>query len=210
MSIERQKLLKAYGAEVVLTDGSKGMIGAIEKANELAKEIKNSFIPGQFINPANPNIHKNTTGPEIYEDLDGKIDYFVSGVGTGGTITGVGEYLKEKNNNIKIIAVEPATSPVLSQGIAGPHKIQGIGAGMIPEVFNTNIYDEVITVTDDEAIEITKELGVKEGILAGISSGANVFAAIELAKRIENKGKTIVCILPDTGERYLTTLYDDE
>lgn len=205
MSVERRQLMKAYGAEVVLSEGSKGMKGAIAKANELASEIPESFIPSQFTNSANPTAHRKTTGPEIYEDTDGKVDIFVAGVGTGGTITGVGEYLKEKNPKIKIIAVEPESSPVLSKGESGPHKIQGIGAGFVPEVLNTDIYDEIITVSNDDAFEIGREIGQREGILVGISSGAAVSAAIELAKRPENEGKTIVVLLPDTGDRYLST-----
>ena len=205
MSIERRKLMKAYGAELVLTPGALGMKGAIEKANELVKEIPNSVIPGQFVNPVNPLIHKQTTGPEIYNDLDGKLDIFVAGVGTGGTISGTGAYLKEKNPNIKVVAVEPESSPVLSKGVAGPHKIQGIGAGFIPDTLNTKIYDEIITVANDDAFTSGKMVGKKEGFLVGISSGAAVHAAIELAKREENKGKTIVVLLPDTGERYLST-----
>ena len=205
MSIERRKLMKAYGAELVLTPGALGMKGAIEKANELVKEIPNSVIPGQFVNPVNPLIHKQTTGPEIYNDLDGKLDIFVAGVGTGGTISGTGAYLKEKNPNIKVIAVEPESSPVLSKGVAGPHKIQGIGAGFIPDTLNTKIYDEIITVANDDAFTSGKMVGKKEGFLVGISSGAAIHAAIELAKREENKGKTIVVLLPDTGERYLST-----
>lgn len=205
MSVERRQLMKAYGAEVVLSDGSKGMKGAIAKANELASEIPESFIPSQFTNPANPTAHRKTTGPEIYEDTDGKVDIFVAGVGTGGTITGVGEYLKEKNPKIKIVAVEPESSPVLSKGESGPHKIQGIGAGFVPEVLNTDIYDEIITVSNDAAFKIGREVGQLEGILVGISSGAAVSAAIELAKRPENEGKTIVVLLPDTGDRYLST-----
>lgn len=205
MSVERRQLIKAYGAEIVLTEGAKGMKGAIAKAEELAKEIPNSFIPGQFVNPANPTAHRETTGPEIYEDTDGKIDYFVAGVGTGGTVTGVGEYLKSKNSNIKVIAVEPATSAVLSTGVAGPHKIQGIGAGFVPEVLNTNVYDEIIPVANEDAFATGKEIGRSEGVLVGISSGAAAFAAIELAKRPENEGKTIVVLLPDTGDRYLST-----
>ncbi|MFA6914654.1 MAG: cysteine synthase A [Endomicrobiia bacterium] len=205
MSIERRNLLKAYGAEVVLTDGSKGMKGAIEKATELAKNTPNSFIPSQFTNPANPAVHKATTAVEIYNDTDGKVDIFVAGVGTGGTVTGVGEYLKAKNKNIKIIAVEPADSPVLSQGKSGPHKIQGIGAGFVPETLNTSIYDEVITITTEDAYSTGKALALTEGILVGITSGAAVFVATQLAKRPENKNKIIVALLPDTGERYLST-----
>lgn len=205
MSIERRQTMKAYGAEIVLTEGSKGMKGAIEKAQELAQEIPNSFIPGQFVNPANPKAHFDTTGPEIYEDTDGKVDIFVAGVGTGGTITGVGEYLKQKNPNTKIVAVEPATSAVLSTGIAGSHKIQGIGAGFIPDVLNTKIYDEIISVSNEDAFKTGKAIGREEGVLVGISSGAATFAAIQLAKRPENKGKTIVVLLPDLGDRYLST-----
>ena len=205
MSIERRQLMKAYGAEVVLTEGAKGMKGAIAKASELAQEIPNSFIPGQFVNPANPAIHKKTTGPEIWEDTDGQVDIFVAGVGTGGTITGVGEYLKEKNPDVKIVAVEPATSPVLSKGTPGAHKIQGIGAGFVPQVLNTDIYDEIITVENEDAFSTGKLIGQSEGVLVGISSGAATWAAIELAKRPENEGKTIVVLLPDTGDRYLST-----
>lgn len=205
MSVERRQLMKAYGAELVLSPGDKGMKGAIAKAEELAKEIPNSFIPGQFVNPANPAVHKATTGPEIYEDTDGKVDFFVAGVGTGGTITGVGEYLKEKNPNVKVVAVEPKTSAVLSTGVAGPHKIQGIGAGFVPEVLNTKVYDEIIPVENEAAFETGRLIGRKEGVLVGISSGAATFAAIEIAKRPENEGKTIVVLLPDTGDRYLST-----
>lgn len=205
MSVERRNLIKAYGAEIVLTDGAKGMTGAIEKANELAAEIEGSFIPGQFINPANPAIHKATTGPEIWEDTDGTVDILVAGVGTGGTVTGVGQYLKEQNPDVKVVAVEPADSPVLSEGRSGSHKIQGIGAGFVPDVLDTSLYDEVITVKNDDAFALGREIGREEGVLVGISSGAAVWAAIELAKRPENKGKTIVAVLPDTGERYLST-----
>lgn len=205
MSVERRQLMKAYGAELVLTDGAKGMKGAIAKADELAKEIPNSFVPGQFVNPANPDAHKRTTGPEIWEDTDGKVDIFVAGVGTGGTVTGVGEYLKSQNPAVKVVAVEPATSPVLSKGVAGAHKIQGIGAGFVPDVLNTKVYDEVIPVANEDAFAAGKLVGHKEGVLVGISSGAAVWAAIELAKRPENKGKTIVVLLPDTGDRYLST-----
>jgi len=210
MSIERRKLMKAYGAELVLTEGAKGMKGAIEKANELAKEIPNSFIPGQFVNPANPAVHKATTGPEIWNDTDGKVDIFVAGVGTGGTITGTGEYLKSQNPNVRVVAVEPASSPVLSKGTAGSHKIQGIGAGFVPDVLDTKVYDEVIAVENDDAFTTGRLIGRKEGVLVGISSGAAVWAAIKLAKRPENKGKTIVVLLPDTGDRYLSTpLFED-
>ena len=205
MSIERRKLMKAYGAELVLAEGAKGMKGAIEKANELAKEIDNSFVPGQFINQANPLTHKATTGPEIWEDTDGKVDIFVAGVGTGGTVTGVGEYLKEQNPQVKVVAVEPATSPVLSKGTPGAHKIQGIGAGFVPDVLNTGVYDEIITVENKDAFETGRLVGKREGVLVGISSGAAVWAAIQLANRPENKGKNIVVLLPDTGERYLST-----
>ena len=205
MSVGRRQLMKAYGAELVLTDGSKGMKGAIAKADELAKEIPNSFVPGQFVNPANPDAHKRTTGPEIWEDTDGKVDIFVAGVGTGGTVTGVGEYLKSQNPAVKVVAVEPATSPVLSKGTAGAHKIQGIGAGFVPDVLNTKVYDEVIPVSNEDAFATGKLVGHKEGVLVGISSGAALWAAIQLAKRPENKGKTIVALLPDTGDRYLST-----
>ena len=205
MSVERRQLMKAYGAELVLTEGAKGMKGAIAKADELAKELPNSFIPGQFVNPANPAVHKATTGPEIWEDTDGKVDIFVAGVGTGGTVTGTGEYLKSRNPNVKVVAVEPASSPVLSQGHAGAHKIQGIGAGFVPDVLDTKIYDEIITVENDDAFATGRLIGKHEGVLVGISFGAAVWAAIELAKRPENKGKTIVALLPDTGDRYLST-----
>lgn len=210
MSVERRNLIKAYGAEIVLTEGANGMKGAIEKASELAKTIENSFIPSQFTNSANSETHKRTTGPEIWEDTDGNVDIFVAGVGTGGTVTGVGEYLKSKNPNVKVVAVEPASSPVLSEGRAGSHKIQGIGAGFVPETLNTNIYDEVIKVENEDAFKTSREIARKEGFLVGISSGAATFAATELAKRPENKGKTIVVLLPDTGERYLsTTLFSE-
>ena len=211
MSVERRNLIKAYGAKIVLTDGAKGMTGAIEKANKLAAEIEGSFIPGQFINPANPAIHKATTGPEIWQDTDGTVDILVAGVGTGGTLTGIGQYLKEQNPEVKLVAVEPSDSPVLSEGRAGSHKIQGIGAGFVPEVLDTTLYDEVITVESDDAFAIGREIGREEGVLVGISSGAAVWAALELAKRPENEGKTIVAILPDTGERYLSTpMFADE
>ena len=205
MSVERRQLMKAYGAELVLTDGTKGMKGAIEKADELAKEIPNSFIPGQFVNPSNPKAHYETTGPEIFEDTDGEVDIFVAGVGTGGTVTGVGEYLKEKKPNVKIVAVEPESSPVLSKGVAGAHKIQGIGAGFVPEVLDTKVYDEIIPVSNEAAFETGRLIGRSEGVLVGISSGAAAYAAVELAKRPENAGKTIVVLLPDTGDRYLST-----
>lgn len=205
MSVERRQLMKAYGAELVLTEGAKGMKGAIAKAEELAAQIPNSFIPGQFQNPANPKAHRETTGPEIYEDTDGEVDIFVAGVGTGGTVTGVGEYLKSKKPDVKVVAVEPATSAVLSTGVAGSHKIQGIGAGFVPDVLNTKIYDEIITVQNEDAFATGKLIGKSEGILVGISSGAATYAAIELAKRSENEGKTIVVLLPDTGDRYLST-----
>ena len=205
MSVERRQLMKAYGAELVLTEGAKGMKGAIAKAEELAKEIPNSFIPGQFVNPANPQAHRETTGPEIYEDTDGNVDIFVAGVGTGGTVTGVGEYLKSKKPDVKVVAVEPATSAVLSTGVAGSHKIQGIGAGFVPDVLNTKVYDEIIPVSNEDAFATGKLIGRSEGVLVGISSGAATYAAIELAKRPENEGKTIVVLLPDTGDRYLST-----
>lgn len=205
MSVERRNILKAYGAEIVLTEGAKGMKGAIAKADELAKEIPNSFIPGQFVNPANPEVHKKTTGPEIWEDLDGKVDILVAGVGTGGTVTGTGQYLKSKKADVKVVAVEPAGSPVLSKGTAGAHKIQGIGAGFIPDVLDTGVYDEIITVENQDAFATGRKIGHQEGVLVGISSGAAVWAAIELAKRPENEGKNIVVILPDTGDRYLST-----
>ena len=205
MSVERRQLMKAYGAELVLTDGSKGMPGAIAKANELAEEIPDSFIPGQFVNPANPKVHFDTTGPEIFEDTDGDVDYFIAGVGTGGTVTGVGEYLKSKKPDVKVIAVEPASSPVLSGGKSGPHKIQGIGAGFVPDVLDTKVYDEIIPVENENAFEFGRLVGHKEGVLVGISSGAALWAAVQVAKRPENKGKTIVVLLPDTGDRYLST-----
>ena len=211
MSVERRQLMKAYGAELVLTEGVKGMKGAIAKAEELAKEIPDSFIPGQFVNPANPAAHRATTGPEIWADTDGEVDIFVAGVGTGGTITGVGEYLKSRNPAVKVAAVEPAASPVLSQGVAGAHKIQGIGAGFVPDNLNTEIYDEVLAVSNEDAFEYGRRVGQQEGVLVGISSGAAVWAAVELAKRPENKGKTIVALLPDTGDRYLSTpMFADE
>ncbi len=205
MSVERRQLMKAYGAELVLSEGAKGMKGAIAKANELAAEIPNSFIPGQFVNPSNPKAHYETTGPEIWEDTDGNVDYFVAGVGTGGTVTGVGKYLKEKNPAVKVVAVEPATSAVLSTGVAGAHKIQGIGAGFVPEILDTTIYDEIIPVANEDAFALGKKIGTSEGVLVGISSGAAVWAALEVAKRSENEGKNIVVLLPDTGDRYLST-----
>ena len=205
MSVERRQLLKAYGAELVLTEGAKGMSGAIDKAEQLAKEIPGGFVAGQFVNPANPEAHRQTTGPEIWEDTDGKVDIFVAGVGTGGTITGVGEYLKSKNPNVKIVAVEPAGSPVLSGGKPGPHKVQGIGAGFVPQVLNTSVYDEIIPVENEDAFQIGRRIGSTEGVLVGISSGAAAWAALQLAKRPENEGKTIVALLPDTGDRYLST-----
>ena len=205
MSVERRQLMKAYGAELVLTDGTKGMKGAIAKAEELAKEIENRFIPGQFVNPANPAVHRATTGPEIWEDTDGEVDFLIAGVGTGGTVTGTGEYLKSQKPDVKVVAVEPETSPVLSKGVAGAHKIQGIGAGFVPDVLNTDVYDEIIPVSNENAFATGKLIGRSEGVLVGISSGAATWAAIELAKRPENKGKTIVVILPDTGDRYLST-----
>ena len=205
MSVERRQLMKAYGAELVLSEGAKGMKGAIAKANELAEEIPNSFIPGQFVNPSNPKAHYETTGPEIWEDTEGKVDYFVAGVGTGGTVTGVGKYLKEKNPAVKVVAVEPATSAVLSTGVAGAHKIQGIGAGFVPEILDTTIYDEIIPVANEDALALGKKIGTSEGVLVGISSGAAVWAALEVAKRPENEGRNIVVLLPDTGDRYLST-----
>lgn len=210
MSVERRKLMKQYGAELVLTEGAKGMKGAIAKADELAKEIPDSFIPGQFVNPANPAYHKATTGPEIWQDTDGKVDYFIAGVGTGGTLTGAGEYLKEQNPAVKVVAVEPASSPVLSEGHAGAHKIQGIGAGFVPDVLNTKIYDEILPIADDDAFKYARLVGKKAGVLVGISAGAAVKAAVDIAKRPENAGKTIVALLPDSGDRYLSTaLFED-
>ena len=205
MSVERRQLMKAYGAELVLTEGAKGMSGAIAKAEQLAKEIPGGFVAGQFVNPANPEAHRQTTGPEIWEDTDGKVDIFVAGVGTGGTITGVGEYLKSKNPNVKVVAVEPAGSPVLSGGKPGPHKLQGIGAGFVPQVLNTSVYDEIIPVENEDAFQTSRRIGSTEGVLVGISSGAAAWAALQLAKRPENEGKTIVALLPDTGDRYLST-----
>ena len=205
MSVERRQIMKAYGAELVLTEGAKGMKGAIEKAEELAKEIPDSFIPGQFVNPANAAAHRETTGPEIWQDTDGRVDIFVAGVGTGGTITGVGEYLKRQSPHVKVVAVEPAASPVLSKGVSGPHQLQGIGAGFVPEVLNTNIYDEIIPVKDEDAFAQSRAMGQREGVLVGISSGAALWAAIQVAKRQENAGKTVVVLLPDTGDRYLST-----
>ena len=205
MSVERRQIMKAYGAELVLTEGAKGMRGAIEKAEALAKEIPDSFLPGQFVNPANAAAHRETTGPEIWQDTDGRVDIFVAGVGTGGTITGVGEYLKRQNPHVKVVAVEPASSPVLSKGVSGPHQLQGIGAGFVPEVLNTNIYDEIIPVKDEDAFAQSRAMGQREGVLVGISSGAALWAAIQVAKRPENEGKTVVVLLPDTGDRYLST-----
>ena len=205
MSVERRQIMKAYGAELVLTEGAKGMKGAIAKADELSREIPNSFVPGQFVNPANPKAHFETTGPEIFDDTDGKVDIFVAGVGTGGTVTGVGQYLKSRNPSVKVVAVEPKSSAVLSTGVAGPHKIQGIGAGFVPDVLDTKVYDEIIPVTNEDAFAAGKEIGRSEGVLVGISSGAALWAGIDLAKRPENAGKTIVVLLPDTGDRYLST-----